>query len=167
MTYATIVYQVLEIILLDYGTPGMAGRLSLCCKEIYEIVINHSFIWKFFSKQKLMLKKNNTRYDVVEKLKHNKRCRECGAKNAYKTLCSNRNLIYLCCNCTSDYNGYNRLLSRKEINEFPGWRPKVRLLKTLVVAKKSKNGKYLYWEHEFKNLCNQTIKKNEKRVLPF
>ena len=163
----TTMSQVLELIVLEYGTPAMAMRLSLCNKNIYEMITSHNFIWKIFSKQNLMLKRYNGGYEVIKKLKNNKRCRECGSTNAYRTVCSNRNCIYLCCKCTSDHNGYNRLLSRKEINEIPGWKLKVRLLNTLVIAKKSTCGKYLYWEHEFVKLYNETREKKGIRVLPF
>ena len=100
----TTMSQVLELIVLEYGTPAMAMRLSLCNKNIYEMITSHNFIWKIFSKQNLILKKHNSRYEVIKKLKNNKRCRECGSTNAYRTVCSNRNCIYLCFSNIQFYN---------------------------------------------------------------
>ena len=161
--------DVYDVVLLDYSNPGAAMRLALCNKYFYTLITNHNILWKFFSKKKFNWKKKIENEDILKRIKTGKRCRECGTANAYKTVTTTQNYVYICCKCVTDENGYNRLLSKKEIFSKTGFKPKIKVLKGLIMAKKSLCGKHLFWKHEVDKILSYSTENiiYRKRILPF
>jgi hypothetical protein len=141
-----LLIEVIDICILNERISfGCFIRLSRCCKELRDFILNHVTMWSYLSKR-FHLKK--TPKVICKYIQSNKICRECAKTKGIITNTTRQNIVYVCSSCSES--GYNRLLDRKQVM-LRSWYSKKRnfILNELHVARIENHGKYKYWDFEW------------------
>ena len=156
-----MLHDILEILIQNNNLKiGSIIRMSRTNTMIREIIYTHQFLWRYKSVE---LGYKLFHDDIIDRIKHSCRCRECGHKNGLKTMSSNGIAVYICKECTLETMSYNELVCRAQIfkNEGNLWSKKRRIiLQGLDLARISRNNKQYYWAYQWN-------KKKKKMYLPW